>query len=101
MEDNFLEFLIAAFINKKYVFLNSFRLTSQGNIHSLYSLSKRIAFEMEKVLKYSNFKKNFEYWRTFVADSLQLYELKLDSILYKIDYEETPREDEEALVEID
>ncbi len=43
MTDKFLEFLIEAFTNKQYVFLNSFRFTNQGNIHSLYNISKKVA----------------------------------------------------------
>mgnify|MGYP000725329337 CR=1 FL=1 len=38
----FLEFLIEAFTNRKYVYLNSTRMVNQGDIRSLYNICCKI-----------------------------------------------------------
>ena len=38
----FLEFLIEAFTNRKYVYLNSTRMVNQGDIRSLYNISCKV-----------------------------------------------------------
>lgn len=37
-----LKFLVETFSNKKYIFLNSTKMINQGDIHSLYYISRKI-----------------------------------------------------------
>lgn len=46
--NNFLDFLMEFFTNKKYVFLNSTRMANQGDIQSLYTISRKITISFEK-----------------------------------------------------
>lgn len=45
----FLSFLVQAFSNKKYMFLNSAKMINQGDIHFLYFASRKITAELDRM----------------------------------------------------
>ena len=49
--NNFLDFLIESFANKKYVFLNSTRIINQGDLKFLYSVCCKITKSFEGASK--------------------------------------------------
>lgn len=75
-----MEFLIEAFSNRKYVFLNSTRMTTQGDIYSLYFISRKVTNELEKVAAYCNLTNDYAAWRHFIVNSLQIYEAKSEKV---------------------
>jgi len=66
-----------AFTNKKYVFLNSTRMTNQGDIQSLYNICRKIAISFEKASLSFGLSNQYEEWRSFVLSVLQGYEKTL------------------------
>lgn len=102
----FLEFLIEAFSNRKYVFLNSTRMTSQGDIHSIYFISRKVSSELEKASVFLNITNEYDTWRNFIINSLQLYENRSERISCRLPQEEEDEfqrheKDEDFKVEID
>jgi hypothetical protein len=71
--NTFLEFLIEAFTNKKYVFLNSTRMANQGDIRSIYNICCKITKSFEGACKAFGFNHEYEEWGDFVVGVLQNY----------------------------
>jgi hypothetical protein len=44
----FLRFLVETFSNKKYMFLNSAKMINQGDINTLYLISRKMTVELDR-----------------------------------------------------
>lgn len=73
---SFLEFLIEAFANKKYVFLNSCRMVNQGDLKSLYYICCKITKSFEGACKTFGFNNEYGEWEQFIVNVLKNYETK-------------------------
>lgn len=64
----FLEFLMEYFVSKKYIFLTSTRMCSQGDTKVVYHICKRIAIVLEKIGG------NMQYptWNSFLINKLKI-----------------------------
>ena len=87
MADEFLNTIIESFTNKKHIFLNSFRFTSQGklfhkkgNLHTLYTIAKAIISKMKESHNLANFVHELDYYKKFVMEDLQSYEKRIKEI---------------------
>ena len=45
----FLEVLVKGFSNRKYMFLSTAKMTSQGDLHFLYFVSRTLTAEMDRI----------------------------------------------------
>jgi hypothetical protein len=70
----FLFFLVQAFSNKKYMFLNSAKMINQGDIHSLYFIARKITVELDRMPVIVDATNDFDFWKDFVLKVLQKYE---------------------------
>lgn len=70
----FLSFLVKAFSNKKFMFLNSAKMINQGDIHSLYCLARKVTLELDRMPAIVDSTNEFDFWKDFVLKVLQKYE---------------------------
>lgn len=63
-------------------------MATQGDIHSLYFISRKITNELEKVSAYCNLTNDYDTWRHFIVKSLQIYEAKSERVQYGLPEEE-------------
>lgn len=71
--DSFLAFLIENFTKRDFVFLNTVKFTSQGNLHSLYNIAKDLAYTLNSTNQLVLFLNEFEPWKKFIMTDLKNY----------------------------
>ncbi len=80
---SFLAFLIENFTQRDYIFLNTFKFTTQGinwpnlgNLQSIYNISKDLAYTLNSTNELVVLLNEFEPWKKFIMNDLKLYEEK-------------------------
>ena len=100
----FLSFLVQAFSNKKYMFLNSTKMINQGDIHFLYFVSRKITAELDRIPAIVDSTNEYDFWKLFVLNVLQKYEDAAERLSSQAEGEEECSErekDGDLKVEID
>jgi hypothetical protein len=56
------------------MFLNSAKMINQGDIHSLYFISRKITVELDRTPGFVDISNEYDFWKQFVLNVLQKYE---------------------------
>jgi hypothetical protein len=71
------------------MFLNSTKMINQGDIHSLYFISRKVTVELDRTPGLVDISNEYDFWKQFVLNVLQKYENnneRLSKISSEVDY---------------
>lgn len=71
--DSFLSYLIENFTKRDFIFLNTVKFTTQGNLYALYIISKDLAYSLNSTNELVIFLNEFEPWKKFIMNDLKNY----------------------------
>lgn len=63
--------LLAAFRNRKYVFLHSLSMTNQGNRHAIYLITRILTAEVQERGDLNHLLEKFKVWRQFMYTDMK------------------------------
>jgi hypothetical protein len=71
------------------MFLNSTKMINQGDIHSLYFISRKVTVELDRTPGLVDISNEYDFWKQFVLNVLQKYENnneRVSKISSEVDY---------------